>query len=122
MINPLQLVTRFGGPAPWTPIDVSMIDYDAKTGECWIPAGLQLQQYSEILIAYNSGYDPRAMPRPIKFVTAALVKNAMSKGDGTTALMSMTLSKSGANAQFYEQLIDPTLDRLLVPYRTVRGY
>ncbi len=43
-INPLNLVTMFGGPAPWVPIDATNIDYDRRTGELWIPAGLQLQE------------------------------------------------------------------------------
>lgn len=122
-INPLNLVTMFGGPAPWVPIDVTMTDYDYKTGEVWVPAGLQLQRYSEVLFLYTSGYDPRAMPPAIKLATACLVKNAMAKGDGTTALTSMSLSRSGANFGFLPgTLIDPTINALLTPYRAVVAY
>jgi hypothetical protein len=121
-INHLNLVTMFGGPAPWVAIDVGQIDYDLRTGECWIPAGLQLQRYSEVLISYNSGYDPRTMHRLIKHATASLVKNALGKGNATTALLSMQLGKSGANATFYNDLMDPTLDRLLTPFKMVRAY
>ena len=121
-INPLNLVTMFGGPAPWVAIDTSNIDYDPRTGECWIPAGLQLQKYSEIVISYNSGYNPLNMPRAIKFVTASLVKNAMAKGDATTALMSMSVSKGGANFSMGPKLLDATLDAMLQPFRTCRAY
>jgi hypothetical protein len=122
-INPLNLVTMFGGPAPWVAVDVTNTDYDAKTGEVWIPAGLQLQRYSEILITYNSGYDPTCMPIGIKMACACLVKNAMAKGDGTTALTSMRLGRSGANMEFVPgSLIDPTVDALLTPYKVVRAY
>lgn len=120
-INPLNLITMFGGPAPFVPIDVTQCDYDPKTGEIWPPAGLQLQRYSEAIFIYNSGFDPRAMPNAIKFVTAALVKNALAKGDGTTGLMSLRLGKSGANYEMYKDLLDPVLDRMLTPYKTIRA-
>lgn len=120
--NPMTLVTIFGGPAPWVALDVSAMDYDAKTGEAWIPAGLQLQRYSEVLIQYNAGYDPRSMPPVLKHVCASLVKNAMAKGNATTAMLGLTLGKSGANATFGANLMDPTLDRMLTPYRNIRAY
>jgi hypothetical protein len=121
-INPLNLITLFGGPAPFTTIDVTQCDYSVKTGEIWPPAGLQLQRYSEAIFIWNAGFDPRKMPPMIKQVCAALVKNALLKGDGTTALMSYRLAKSGAGGASYPQLLDPTLDRALVPYRNVRAY
>jgi hypothetical protein len=121
LINPLNLVTLFGGPAPWVPIDISNTDYDKNTGEMWIPAGLQLQRYAEVLVQYNSGFDPRNMPRAIKHVCSSLVKNALGKGSGTTGLTSMMVQGAG-NAQFVQQLIDPTLDAYLAPYKMVRAY
>lgn len=122
LINPLNLVTMFGGPAPWVSVDVTNSDYDPKTGEVWIPAGLQLQRYSEVYIVYNSGYDPRNMPPIIKYVCASLVKNALVRGNATTALMSMNLGRSGANATFSKTLLDDTLSAMLTPFKTVRGY
>lgn len=121
MINPLNLVTMFGGPAPWVALDVSMIDYDAKTGEAWLPAGLQLQAYSEVIVTYNVGYNPLQMPFQIKQVCAAVVKNALSKGAGTTGLLSLSVSRSGLNVQMHEDLIDPVLDRFLTPFKNVRA-
>lgn len=121
-INPLNLITMFGGPAPFIPMDITQADYSEKSGECWIPAGLQLQRYSEVLVIYNSGYSPFNMPPVIKHVCASLVKNALAKGNATTAMMSLSLGKAGAIATFQPQLIDPTLDRMLTPFRTVRAY
>jgi len=121
-INPLNLVTIFGGPAPWVSVDVTQTDVDPKTGEVWIPAGLQLQRYSEILVNYNSGYDPRVMPWAIKFVCASVVKNAMMRGDATTAMLSMGLSRSGASISFGPLLLDPQLDAMLQPFKTLRAY
>lgn len=120
-INPLNLVTMFGGPAPWVSIDVTNTDYNPQTGECWPPAGLQLQRYSEVLMTYNSGYHPLRMPWQIKHVCAALVKNLLPRG-GATAMMNMSLSRSGVNIGFTQNLIDPTLDQMLTPYKQVRAY
>ena len=119
MLSPLNLAQLFGGPVPWTTMDVSLIEYDPRTGELWLPVGIQLQKYTEIVITYNTGYDPRAIPRPIKLVTAALVKNALPRG-GVTALMSMSV-QGAANATFTQRLLDPTLEAILTPYKTVRA-
>ena len=121
-INPLNLVTMFGGPAPWVPIDITNTDYDWKTGEVWIPAGLQLQRYSEIIITYTSGFDPNCLPPGVKMATACITKNLMAKGAGTTGLLGMSLSRSGANFTFMPGIIDPTVDGLLTPYKAVRAY
>lgn len=120
-INPLNLLTLFGGPAPWTPIDITQTDYDPKTGELWIPAGLQLQRYSEVILVYNSGYSPWNIPPAIKNVCASIVKRALAS-DGTTGLMNLMVSQAGVNAKFAQKYIDPTLDAMLQPFRTVRAY
>jgi len=117
-INPLQLASLFGGPPEFTPIDVQQIDFNALSGEIWVPAGLYLAQYSEIEVVYNSGFDPRTPPKAIKFVTAGLVKNMLMQGGGATGLKGY----SGAgkmSMNFTESLIDPTLDGWLRNYRTV---
>ena len=120
-INPLNLVTMFGGPAPWVAIDISNTDYDAKTGEVWIPAGLQLQKYSEVLFVYNAGFNPLVMPLGVKQVTASIVKRLLAS-DATTGLMTMSMGRSGMNVQFAQSIIDPTLDAMLQPFKRVRAY
>ncbi len=121
-INPLNLVTMFGGPAPWVAVDVSNADYDYKSGELWVPAGLQLQKYSEIWITYNAGYNPFQIPFVIKQVCAALVKNLMAKGGGTTGVVGIQLSRAGANVTMNPLVIDQTLDAMLQPFRKVEAY
>lgn len=121
-INPLNLVTLFGGPAPWVAMDVANADYQSTTGEVWIPAGLQLQRYSEVWVTYNSGYNPLAMPAAIKQATCALTKNLLVRGGGTTGLSGMTLGRAGANATFLPTMIDPAIDLLLTPFRNTRAY
>jgi hypothetical protein len=108
-----------GGPAPWMPVDVSKIDYDPRTGELWLPMGLMFSTFSEVFLIYNSGFNPVAMPRGIKHVTASLVKNAMASGDATTFLMGLTVAKSGTNIQFGKTILDPVLRAMLTPYINV---
>lgn len=115
--NILQIASFFGGPPSWTPIDVSMCDYDIKNGEIWVPAGLYLSQYSEILITYNAGFNPLDLPASLKHATAALVRNLLGRAGGTTGLKSLTSGR--VNAQFSDDLVDTTVDRWLTKFMTV---
>ena len=122
-MNPLMVAAFFGGPPSWTPIDVTQIDVDLQTqsGEVWVPAGLYMSMYTEILIVYSSGYDPFNMPPAIKQACAALVRNYLSRGGGVTGLKSMTAAGT-VNVSFSEELIDPTTMRLLQPYCNIIAY
>lgn len=119
MANILQIASFFGGPPAFTPIDVTMIDYDPRTGECWVPTGLYLSQYSEIVVVYNSGFDPRHVPRGVKHATASVVHNLMSRGGGATGLKSMGVGK--VRVDFESDLIDDNVKTMLLPYSVVRG-
>jgi len=118
--NIMQIAAFFGGPPTWTGIDVSMIDFDPRTGEIWLPAGLYLSQYSEVVITYNSGFDPRAIPRAIKNATAMAVRNILAMGGGTTNLKSLTSGRVGA--AFGDSIIDKTIESMLRSFYTVIGY
>lgn len=122
LINPQNLISLFGGPPPWIAVDLSNLDYDPKTGEIWIPAGLQLQRYSEILITYNSGYDPRYMPRSIKQACANITKNLMLRG-GVTGIQAQSLGRAAFNVTMTPGgIIDPDTERLLRSFVAVRAY
>lgn len=122
IINPLQLVTMFGGPAPWIALDITNTDYDAKTGNLWIPAGLQLSRYNEIIITYNSGYNPLDMPKQIKMACAALTKNLMASGAGTTGIKSQSLGRAGFSVSLSDDLIDKNIQNLIRAFVVVRTY
>lgn len=119
--NILQIAAFFGGPPTWQVVDLTMSDFDVSTGEIWIPAGLYLGQYTEIVVQYNSGFDPTNMPRAIKQACAMLVRNFLSRGGGTTGLRSITTSGT-ANVSFTPDLIDTTIASMLDPFRTVMAY
>lgn len=119
--NLLMVASFFGGPPSWTPVDLTMSDFDTSTGEIWVPAGLYLSQYTEIVVQYNSGYDPLNMPRAIKQACAALVRNFLSRGGGTTGLRGITTAGT-ANVSFTPDLIDSTIASWLDPYKTTMCY
>ncbi len=117
--NVLQIASFFGGPPQFTNIDVKSIDFDSRTGEMWVPAGLYLSQYTEVVIQYNSGFDPRRMPPAIKHATASLVRNLLSRGGGATGLKSFQAGR--IRAEFTDDLIDVNIQNMLQAYRTARA-
>lgn len=120
-MNMLQVASFFGGPPGFVTIDATKIDFDVSTGEMWIPAGLYMSSYTEIVIAYNSGYDPLNMPRPIKQATVMLIRNFLSRGGGTTGLRSINTAGI-ANVNFSPELIDITIERMLDPFKNIVAY
>ena len=122
-MNLLMVASFFGGPPNWTPIDVSMIDWDnmSQSGEVWVPAGLYMSQYTEMMIIYNSGYDPLNMPPAIKQSCAALVRNFLARAGGTTGVKSLTAAGT-VNVMFSDELIDETIQRWLNPYMNIIAY
>lgn len=119
--NILQVAAFFGGPPQFTPIDITMCDFFATSGELWIPAGLYLSQYTEIFVSYNSGFDPTNMPRQVKHACASLVKNFLARGGGATSVTDLSMGYHGIHASFTPDLIDSNIDRLLQNFRTVRA-
>lgn len=120
-MNLLQVASFFGGPPNFTAIPVASIDFDVASGEIWVPAGIYLSQYTEIVIIYTSGYDPLNMPRAIKHACAALVRNYLSRGGGVTGLRSIQTG-GAVNVSFSQDLIDTTIERMLDPYKNVIAY
>jgi hypothetical protein len=120
-MNALQLASFFGGPPAWTPIDVTQIDFAPDTGEVWVPAGLYLSQYTEMIIVYNSGFHPLYMPRSIKQACAAITRNMLARGGGTTGIKGISAAGS-VNVQFSEDVIDKTVQRWLDSFRNIIAY
>lgn len=117
--NVLQIASFFGGPPQFTPIDVTSVDFDPRTGELWFPAGLYLSQYTEVLMSYNSGFSPFALPNAVKHGTASLVRNLLSRGGGATGLKGFQAGR--IKAEFTDDLIDQNIQNMLQAYRTVRS-
>lgn len=120
-VNPLMLAAFFGGPPTWTTIDASMIDFDTKTGEIWVPAGIWAAQYTEIVVVYNSGFHPLYMPNAIKQATVMLIKNFLSRGGGTTGLRGIN-TPGALNISFTPDLIDEHIQNVLAPFSNLIAY
>jgi hypothetical protein len=118
MANVLQIASFFGGPPQFTVIDIAQCDYDPRTSEIWVPAGLYLSQYTEIVAVYNVGFDPRRIPKPIKHACASVTRNLLVRGGGATGLKAFGAGR--VRAEFTDSLIDSNVDQLLMPYKTVR--
>jgi hypothetical protein len=116
--NVLQIASFFGGPPQFTPIDITSIDFDPRTGECWVPAGLYLSQYTEVVIQYTAGFSPFLVPNAVKHATASLVRNLLSRGGGATGLKGFQAGR--IRAEFTDDLIDVNIQNVLQAYRTVR--
>lgn len=123
-LAPMALTTLSGGPAAWQVLDPVNLDYDSKSGEVWLATGSSIlgYNYNEVIIEYNSGYDPRNLPKQLKFATAATVKNLMAKGSGTTGMQRFTSSKSGVTAEFNKMVIDENIEIMLAALVSVRAY
>ena len=119
--NPIMIASMFGGPPAWVDVNIGMTDFDPQTGEIWVPAGIWASQYTEIVVIYNSGFDPLNMPRPIKTATAMLIRNYLSRGGGTTGLRSIS-SAGTANISFTPDLIDEYIQNVLLPFQNIIAY
>lgn len=116
--NVLQVASFFGGPPAFTGIDITSMDYDPRTGEVWVPAGLYLAQYTEVVLAYNSGFHPLQLPTAVKQACAMIARNLLIRAGGVTSLKSMRVGVR-VLTEFTEQVIDPEVQRMLQPYVTV---
>lgn len=115
--NILQVASYFGGPPQFTAIDPSAIDYYDQVSEMWLPAGLYLSSYNEVIITYNAGYDPMNLPRGLKHACAALVKAFITRGGGVTNIKGYSAGR--IHTQFTEDMIDPAIEKLLRPFAKV---
>lgn len=120
-MNPLMLASMFGGPPGWTPIDINNISFMPDVGEIWLPAGIYLSQYTEVAVAYSSGYHPLAIPSPIKQATLMVIKNLMARAGGVSGLRSL-IASGAANVSFTPDLIDDNIDRILDPFKTLIAF
>ena len=116
--NILQIASYFGGPPQFTPIDVSMTDYEPLTGEIWIPAGLYLSAYTEIWAVYNAGFPPDAMPYFVKNACATLVFNYLA----TPATRLRSFGVGSVHHEFTPDLIDSNIANMLNPVVNTVAY
>lgn len=111
--NLLAALSHFGGPPVWEVFDPLNTDVDARTGQCWIPAGIMLAYYTEVKIRYVAGF--KTAPEPVKQACATLV-TAIASDPGVGPVKSY---KAGDTAiqLWADTLISGDVRRALLPYQ-----
>lgn len=117
--NPFELAELGGGIPPWQPLDLCNLDYSTQTGELWLGRDLLYASYREIIVVYNSGFNPLAYPTQLKRATALVMKNMMPR-NGATGMINFSSAKSGASAQFTPDVIDDNIKRILAAFVSAR--
>lgn len=117
--NLLAVYDTFGGPPAWEVFKPEATEFDARTGQVWVPAGIMLAYYTEIRIRYVAGFSAAAIPTQIKLATAKLVKVLANDPD----LGPVKSYRAGDTAVqlFANTLISGDLADMLKPYRA-RGF
>ena len=113
--NLLAAASVFGGPPSWIPINIPDASWNDETGEIWVPAGMLLAYYSEVMIRYVCGY-PTA-PHPIVKATASIAQSLIqgnAYGGGNVKSFSAGDSRI---EKFGATNIDDDTRRVLEAYR-----
>ena len=110
-----EMLTPFGGPPEWITLDPAQVDYNADTGEIWLPAGIFGAPYSEVELTYTAGYaEP---PENVKLACAQIIRNAESHPAAN--VQSARLDHLQLD-YFAGSLLDDDIRRLLAPFVAVR--
>jgi hypothetical protein len=106
-----EVVWAFSLPGQWTAIDVSLVDYDANTGELMLPWNVLGLPYNEVKVTYTAGLT--TIGDDVKSACAQIVRNAQA----TPALnASMSRIDTMQVKYFSSSLIDETVQAWLKPY------
>jgi len=71
--NLLAVYNQFGGPPAWEIFNATSCDFDARTGQVWIPAGIMLAYYTEVRLRYIAGFSQANLPDAVKLACAKLI-------------------------------------------------
>lgn len=115
--NLLAVYSQFGGPPAWEVFNTTTTEVDPRTGECWIPAGIMLDYYSEVEVTYVAGFSAATLPDQIKQVCAMLVRTLANDDD----LGPVKSYRAGDTAieKFADSNISGDMALLLKPYRAL---
>lgn len=115
--NLLASLSHFGGPPAWEffPVVGNNTGVDPGSGQVWVPAGVMLAYYSEVMIQYVAGYAAGNLPSAIKAACA----NIIAAQAGTPQLGSVKSYKAGdTEIQFFlDTALSADTKALLSEYR-----
>ena len=110
-----ELVAPFGGPPPWVDLDPAQVEYNAATGEVWLPVGIFGLSYAEAELTYTAGFTEA--PEAVKLACAQIIRNIESHPSAnvrTAQLDRLQLE------YFAPSLLDEDTRRLLAPFVAIR--
>ncbi len=109
------MVAPFGGPPVWVDLDPTKVDFNAVTGEVWLPASLFGANYTEVELTYTAGHVQ--VPEVVKLACAQIIRNIESHpaANVKTALLDRLQLE-----YFAGSLLDDDVRRLLAPFVAVR--
>jgi hypothetical protein len=110
-----EMIAPFGGPPQWVDLDPLKVDYNAATGDLWLPASLFGVPYSEAELAYTAGYDQP--PEAAKLACAQIIRNIESHPAANVCTAQMDRLQL---EYFAGSLLDEDVRRLLAPFVAVR--
>lgn len=115
--NLLAMVSHFGGPPEWIPIDVTQMDFRRNTGEIWVPAGALLAFYTDVRLGYVAGFQKSAIPQAVKRACANIIR---SRQNGIDSAAIKTYQAGNQRYQMADAtIIDKDTARLLQPYKLI---
>jgi hypothetical protein len=106
-----QVAWAFSVPGSWSSLDLSLIDFNANTGNVTFPMNVLGLNYNEVEVTYTSGL--AVIPASVKFACAQIVRNAQA----TPAMNVKGTKMDTLQMQYFSgSLIDANVQKLLAPY------
>lgn len=113
--NLLAVYSQFGGPPAWEMFNPASTEFDPRTGDLWIPAGIMLAYYTEVEVTYVAGYSAATLPEPVKLACSKLIltlENDLNLGPAKSYRAGDT-----AIEKFSDTMISGDIANMLRPYR-----
>lgn len=110
-----ELIAPFGGPPAWVDLDPAKVDYNAATGELWLPSGIFGVPYTEVELTYTAGY--AQVPEAVKLACAQIIRNVESHPAANVRGAQLDRLQL---EYFAGSLLDEDVRRLLGPFVAVR--
>jgi hypothetical protein len=110
-----EIIVPMSGPSQWVALDPTQVDYNAASGEVWLPAGNFGLPWTEVELTYNAGYS--TPPEAAKLACAQIIRNIESHP--AVCVRGAQLDRLQLE-YFAASLLDEDTRRLLAPFVAVR--
>lgn len=113
--NLLAVYSQFGGPPAWEIFNPASCDFDQRTGQLWIPAGIMLAYYTEVRVRYVAGFSQANLPGEIKMACAKTILALIN--DPNLGPAKSYRAGDTAVTKFSDSMLSGDVTQLLNPYR-----